>query len=888
MGDEKDFRLRLPSYTSLNDLAPQRVLDEPESKIIGQLPRMYATAMETTNPETLICELPGNIASPPRLAEQRKGRPRVWNDFKFPELGDSSNAPDLGVAGKADRELPEGRNLEKGNSKLATLDEDTIGADHPHLSRDKASLVDKWVTEGLEAGAVGASGSEPNNPLPAAEPIEAPKIVTGVKVRKVLNAGQSSSDAPAPAPPPGPDSSDPEIRRQKARELLGAPNPGQQKSSTNRSIPERPKPNPKAKTLSQQITTSLIDILDVDETPVSSEKGLMSFSQPPLVPSQPALVTASLKGTPANTGLFTPSFNSDVFKQRNLITKGTEDEEDKENEYEHRLRNLKTPGSDELEKPKSPSGERELVDTEVSTRVFHRTMGQRAPAPKNKRGAKDTQKAKREAAIAAAWGPPPAPKSSTKQNKDPEPSAWKKAQNSKEEEANRINLKDLFASLEPTLDGARCFTGSLSVEFQLGLVLIHSIPRFYANRALDAKAWNKLFRPHHGLRGPTTAFINRLTTSGADIDYLLALNAGEGQYKAPAFSAVPSEQFVCYEFHCQTKNNETIIINMDDAGVTTVNRPEVFLGAANVHCPRNIWDIRATVKGVQEYMPGVDKEVDAAVQSLIENLYVYPNRTRVLMFTRTLKDSQLCISKVLMKRTTRHCYVGPENKPQTKGGSQKTCSESEKESAGTDTSGASTPNDQRVYLQVTEVQNLFFAHNPVDKTAVRIRALTPEEMVDNSRLWYEASIVSPTMDRVLESNKTLEIGECDDSWLPQDLLGNEALFSEEGEGKEEPDERSDTLSQAASIIGSAGIGQMYRIAKSVVEKIDGVGSANIGPAIDPPENVYLSGRPLPSGPLNLSTPTEVSRRGVMGMTTGGSMKMAETSSRFVAGPSDFW
>ena len=146
----------------------------------------------------------------------------------------------------------------------------------------------------------------------------------------------------------------------------------------------------------------------------------------------------------------------------------------------------------------------------------------------------------------------------------------------------------------------------------------------------------------------------------------------------------------------------------------TINRPEFVLGAANIHFPLNIWDLRVTVKGTQEYIAAPESGIADTVKCIVDNLYVPPDRTRVILFTRVPEDSALRITKILMKRTTRHKYVGKyvlENS----------------EPSGSDC-------EQPLFLQITEVQRLISGNNPMDKNAIRVRSIGSEAMVEGLSL----------------------------------------------------------------------------------------------------------------------------------------------------------
>jgi hypothetical protein len=106
-------------------------------------------------------------------------------------------------------------------------------------------------------------------------------------------------------------------------------------------------------------------------------------------------------------------------------------------------------------------------------------------------------------------------------------------------------------------------------------------------------------------------------------------------------------------------------------------------------------------------------------------------------------------------------------------------------------------------------------------------------MGKSGRMWYEVSLVSPAIEAILRANTTLEVGERTDDWRSIDLFGNDAAFL--------GDDPS-TMSPVATAIGNAGLGELFRLTKTVVEKMDGIGYWNSGLAVEAVGNV-------PSRPL---------------------------------------
>ncbi|EEP76721.1 predicted protein [Uncinocarpus reesii 1704] len=854
------FRLRLRLYGSLNNLALRRLLVDPSTKGANQLGKMYATSIEFLNPDTKSIETPKNIVAPPRPTPLRKGHSKLWNDYLCSELGDAANLlglPQVDVTPTHERLC-----LSKETTSPIPLEEAETD-NHPFLSREKVSRVDKWVTEGFEAGAVGPSSSEPNIldvPSPELEP--PPATVAGIKRRVAMPIGTSihkTSDAPEsknaiPKPLPIATTSPPF----EPHSMSTIPDKSEVRASCV-------KPSG-----SQNKTTDLIDMSSCPNmVPASIPK--LSFYQSPLIPTRVAQdafpVTSRLSSTtPHGNLVLSPAYPKSTV-QSHAIDKDKEDQDltgacrmnydldEPASTGKDQLQciavsgeNTESPNLDPLgvssrkqgcpplrtlnsstyghfyselpnRKDAAVSNPEQIKErlqgvSEIDTRIFRKTMRQQSAVTESKRGSKASRKAKKQATIANAWGTPVllAGNVSAKQTDASGPSKWKREQQaeSKTSETNRI--KDLYNTLDPILAAVQRFTGILSLEIQFGMVLIHSVPKMYADKAIDVKTWERLFRPQHGIRGPGTRFMNLLTASGADVDYILSLK--DDARHRELFAGSPSTRHITYEFHCQTKNNQLIVVNVNDSGETIVTRPEAVLGSVNVHFPHQIWDMRVAIKGAQEYSPGIDKEIDIAVEGLISNLYICPNRAKVLLYTRLDNSDVLRITKVLMRRSTRHrCFEDvdvPKSVPEPPRG-RDTFTPDKTSTAGS---------EHGLFLQITEVQNLLLGQMATNKALIRARALSPEEMVDNSRLWYEVSIVSPAIEKILESNRNLSVGARTWNWEPHDLLGVDASITTEH------------AAEAKRRVGADGLPNMYRIASRLTAKIDGVGWANPGPGIE--------------------------------------------------------
>lgn len=503
---------------------------------------------------------------------------------------------------------------------------------------------------------------------------------------------------------------------------------------------------------------------------------------------------------------------------------------------------------EELEKLRAK--ERVQVVSEVESRDFHRTMGQKAPAPQQQQKGKskaDIKKEKRQAVLEEAWGIPPKMPTPAKDEKTLEKEKASKVQKEKaKQEVVDPLLAKVYPLLKPILSAAQFYPGTLNLELQFGLIIIPTLPGSYNGNMFEMKDWKRFFYPSHGLVAPSTMFTDRLTTSGSDVDYILDLKDGKGPTTIQFFEEEPSKRDVVYEFHCKTKNTGMIVISISDTGDTVVTRPETHLGSVNMHFPSQTWDARVVLSSKFEYVGGVNAELDRAIQVLVDKLYVLPTKSRVTMYTRTTDVNELDIVKVLVKRTTRHRYIFSTKKGDD-GNAAATNADTGAPVPETDDEAVKpaqdsnevniSPEDPGIFLQITEVQNLFLNPFSNDRNTYHCRARLPETMVNCHRLWYEVSLVSSAIEDMFLENKDLAPGDSVTTWQESDVLGKDAHIdtSHKKQATKEIVTREDTTDEPANnhtqanAVGGACLGEMLRIATRVISRLDGVGYWNEGP-----------------------------------------------------------
>ncbi|KAF4259946.1 hypothetical protein KXX16_001233 [Aspergillus fumigatus] len=487
---------------------------------------------------------------------------------------------------------------------------------------------------------------------------------------------------------------------------------------------------------------------------------------------------------------------------------------------------------------------------ETSTREFYRTMGHKTAKPTNKAKSKSEIKSKRQATLEDAWGffkkPVKKPSAVAQTLKTTRQSiqeseretvhmASRKNELAAEPAENSMarDVENLFEALKQTLEAAEYFQGSLNLEVHLGLILIPLLPKTCSEGStIYLTEWTKIFQSQTGIPSPTTRFISRLTTSGIDIDYLVDLKTATPEGKRRIFEQDFREYSVFYEFHCHTRTGQVLVLSVDEQGKFNIKNPNFGLGAVNLHFPHQVWDASIVLSGTPNDA-AVDQEFEEAAKYIIEHLWVRPDTSLVQIFTRLPPGDKITIEKVYMKRWTRHRFIHPPKSIIAANGASHIRSnsarivETDLNSNSADRRQTSAENEaetmenQDIFLQVMEVQDLCIGSSPSDVRAVTACCVSLPEMMGSGRQWYEASLVSSAIEAILRTNANLEIGERTDEWRSSDLLGRDAVLLDGNAAK--PDGPNTPLSPVAKAIGIAGLGDLLRLTKTVVEEMDGVG-----------------------------------------------------------------
>ncbi|PLB37174.1 uncharacterized protein BDW47DRAFT_126628 [Aspergillus candidus] len=872
-------RYSIQNYSTLNNVALRRVLTDSTGDANLQLGQMFVTVLYSFDKDTQEYKKPDSLVHPPNVTNEA-GPSRIWNDFSFAELGDADEF--LAMDTIEDKEIGSLQAFASG-----------ISLPHPYLTAEKAKQVNQWVVEraGIEPT---DSDLEPEPECPVT-PVTVIKRPPGIKARKAVASGQPVliPSPPKPSLEPlaekvqdVPDEDSPTPRRRWKMEYRpnisdSTGDSGSGNNGDHPNVPSVPKapgwqlgppmPNfdatkyglnrlsrlsPVRKNGSSKAANPkdnmLLDVFTeaYDSNP---QLPLVSFEQPPLVPQR--LCSNELVFVDEEPCSFLEDLTDHkrrlLYLKKVLRDQTGEVGRSSQETLPISTREARRQATRQLAKEKLMELERvhrldeQRQSDEVSSRKFHRVMYHKT--------AKQV-KQKRQGTLEDAWGIIKTPvkkhpeTSQSHSHVEKEGRSAKGTQLSQAEACIVDDVKGLHEAIEPILQVAECFPGRLTLEVQIGLILVPLLPKSYKEGLISCNEWTRIFKPRSGLVPPTTKFFNRLTSSGCDVDHLVDLKTSKQDGKRRIFEQEYTDYKVTYEFHCRTKSDQPLIITVDEQGGYTIVNTIAELGAVNLHFPGQTWDARAVTSGSFCYEAGSHPEFEEAAKYLVDHICIRSEKGLIRIFTKIPEGNNIVIEKAYMKRWTRHRYIRPTdtcqpavNPPAANGPASSNISPNTATAVAADT-GASSKTDvkdhasvatssdsgfQDVFLQVTEVQDLFIGVGSSCKQALRARCTSLPDMLKNGRLWYEASLVSPAIEELLRQNVNIEVGEATEDWRGVDLFGRDAaLFENRSSGF------TGTPSPVSVAIGTAGIGDLFRIAKTVVEKTDGLGYWNVGPGID--------------------------------------------------------
>lgn len=330
--------------------------------------------------------------------------------------------------------------------------------------------------------------------------------------------------------------------------------------------------------------------------------------------------------------------------------------------------------------------------------------------------------------------------------------------------SDRKGTVQLPANICEILEAGRAFRGHLSYEVQIGKVLIglkKGASKDLAEYPIAEAAFKTRLDKERADGKATLDFTSMVSTSATDSCQVLNLELANGDR---LFEATPHSIKVMYEMGCVVDvDGRRICVEVDQDRHIAVYHPEQCLGEELYMYSKRIWDARFSMTGSSSL-----QDTPLALERLLGTLKASITETEnhslglpVLDWVSDGKNAD--VKRVLLKRIL--CYCSTEH-PQ-------------------------------FALQIVEVQDLHVLHKD-DGINWRAKALSPAEMIDHQRLWYEVGITPADRHPALDENLTLEIGD-DATWRPEDILSP----------------------------------QSYKILKhlttQLVTRIDGIGADNKGP-----------------------------------------------------------
>lgn len=228
------------------------------------------------------------------------------------------------------------------------------------------------------------------------------------------------------------------------------------------------------------------------------------------------------------------------------------------------------------------------AESEVSTRVFHITMNQKAGKNRNRhRHASLTPN------LAARLELPVARPMSRVKLQAPD--------------LNAGVQEAIMQSFKAIMNTIRGYRGVISVQATLGRILLSNIPDQYVNTT-PTKPDVYMF-PEDAIelldeKSTNTHFTNILTCAAPDIHFLLDLPTGVDDERM--WSKNPISRKVSYEFHLAT-GDETFIVQMDADSLKFEIQTPRDLGSIFVHGIKRRWDFSIQVQGTTNHEDDSDK-----------------------------------------------------------------------------------------------------------------------------------------------------------------------------------------------------------------------------------------------------------------------------------------
>ena len=270
------------------------------------------------------------------------------------------------------------------------------------------------------------------------------------------------------------------------------------------------------------------------------------------------------------------------------------------------------------------------------------------------------------------------------------------------------------------------FQGPVRFEVDIGRLLLNGVNQDFRKPHFSANEWPSVFSTIS-----QTVFTEIVTTSCADVDFILGLKLPSSR---KLFNATPYGHRIMYVFACRTREDDEVIVEVDEEGQAKIQDTKVLVGAMNWHFPKRLWDARLAVEAASCLQ--LHGQYEEAAKGIVDNLLVFPSADGQLdIYTKTT-NKDLRIKEIFVRRSTCH----------------------------------STAIYPDLVLHLTEIQNLIIDGQSGSKQHYHATAKSPDEMIaSGNRLWWEASLSSITVDEILRENNALELGE-KANWTPEAII----------------------------------------------------------------------------------------------------------------------
>lgn len=310
---------------------------------------------------------------------------------------------------------------------------------------------------------------------------------------------------------------------------------------------------------------------------------------------------------------------------------------------------------------------------------------------------------------------------------------------------NIVRLQEAFGE---AFEQARIWPGRVDFEIKLGRVTFTDLTRSLVKGSIDWTEWEHVLRADNKFR---VLFSEFLTTEAFDAEFIADLRLSKNEYifwdasrarkeDEPIMGPNHCASRVTYEFHI-THKGKTCMLTIDaETFEAELWGEKKFLSSTDLCCAQHSWDARFILTGSKSL-----------------NFEVEPYRTLISSFSATggkfadisfslLDSTDLLVKKIWVKKETRHPSIAPKV-------------------------NLGVP----VNLVVSEYQELEILRN---KTTKRYRAAAAprDDMVREGRLGYTFALVPIHIEKALQKNRQMEVGETA-PWTMEDIIGQNDLWS---------------------------------------------------------------------------------------------------------------